>query len=167
MARRVLRASLKVADAFSHVRSPGVYGFEYPEVIDGQPFDFLRSTPELRAKANTHVYSNRWKRMSEASTELEVEVREADVMWGPRVRDLLSPLLACRAELAMAIEDWLVVERDGRALDDATRPVRNDAIIYESTTKDSQVFTARIQKTIDALDKCLRPCMGRSKLTRG
>ncbi len=98
-ARRLLRSVYAYRNAIEVVRNPFTPSSEYGP---GRP-----QNPEENRNAIVKVYENRWKSITGASTELEVELIGAEVLWGSEVANLVKQLYHFRGLLYAAINAHL------------------------------------------------------------
>jgi hypothetical protein len=108
IARKYLKATLKLRDAILYVRQPFIDLAEMERAAKEQGVENDRK--------NRAVYASRWKKITEANTELEVELLEAQVSWGDealRVSDDLMLLVRkLNTQLQFALTDVLSEHAD-------------------------------------------------------
>jgi hypothetical protein len=143
LARRYLLAVYKLRDATQIVRNPFISPGEMIESAKkvGIPEDDLKDN----AKMNSAVYSSRWNAISEAVVELQVEQREAEVMWGREAVDIEKDLDKLIRELRGHIQMMIRGHQKNNT----------DEIIYFSGDKDA--FTIKIDEAVDKIVMYLKP----------
>ena len=158
-AKEVLKAVYKVRRAFSHVRHPAIYPYEYPEEMRDDHWGFLK--PEYTYEGTRHVYENRWKYLSEAFQELEEQNLDAQVEWGPSYQDVIVPLRKCKAELQIAIETMLYGKKGPYEKRERTSEElqHESSVLYDHFGKDPKhdKFTLQINEAVEKFEKKLRP----------
>jgi hypothetical protein len=86
LARRYLRAVYRLRDAIKFVRNPWIPPEETASALkerEGSDLDDLDGSLETRA-----VYSSRWNKIIEAGSDLDLELREAEISWGQEALDV-------------------------------------------------------------------------------
>ncbi len=156
-AKEVLKAVYRVREGFKHVRRPAIWQFEYPEeMIDSN--GYLK--PEHDHEGNTYVYETRIKVLNEAFSELEEQTLDAQVEWGPEFEDVIKPLRECRADLMIAIQDFLEAKKiphynQGRTKEERTKHL--SVLYYGGPGSERDKFTPQINKAIEGFEDRLRP----------
>lgn len=102
LARRVLRACLKVRDAFWYVRNP----------LSWIPRE-ASLTREGVAKHSIDEFHTRWTVPSSAMEGLEVELLEAEVIWGSLLANSRINMRKCIGHLQMSVEEYIENLRSG------------------------------------------------------
>jgi hypothetical protein len=109
LARRCLRAVYGVRDAFRIVRSPIQTAEELTQAFresgDSPPDP---NDSQLNLIVEQTVYDFRWKRLNEAFSDLDVELLEAEVLWGAATQAAVWPLRECRRVLFTATRRHLL-----------------------------------------------------------
>jgi hypothetical protein len=88
LSRRIGKAVFRLRDVMRNARNSAMFGYEFP---DG--YDSLRATPEQKASAMAHAFSNRWKPISECAVEILSLRNEAEALWGNTIIARLDKLL--------------------------------------------------------------------------
>ncbi len=143
IARRYLKASLKLRDAVKFVRNPFIPLSEMQSALEVNGFKAEEYSDNQ--KMNRAVYSTRWNKIREAWTNLEAELLEAEVSWGSEARKAQVNMDSLVKELYSALNIYL----DGRATDGT------DSIIYNIGDKDE--FSKKIDAAIKEIEIFLRP----------
>jgi hypothetical protein len=84
LARRYLRAVYKIRDAIKFVRNPFISLGEMEQALKERGSNQSTSDHKETSRA---VYSVRWKKVTEAGSDLTLELREAEVSWGKDEKD--------------------------------------------------------------------------------
>ena len=142
VARRYLKASLKLRDAIQSVRNPFVPLAEINSSLKEAGLD-----PEIddNRKTNLAVYNVRWKKVIGAWTDLELELLEAEVSWGKGAVDAQKPLDGCVRKLKASIDMHL--QRYSKR--------GEEELIYNSGPDDS--FSIEVNNAIDGIKSYLKP----------
>lgn len=105
LARRMLRDVYSVRDAMRAVRSVFVGGAEMEAALELRPAPLSRATnPDDGLIA---AYQKRWERVRSVLSDLEVDIVEGEVLWGPGTQRALSPLRDCALDLNFALAAYL------------------------------------------------------------
>jgi hypothetical protein len=161
LARRLLRAALNVRDAIRFVRNPLQTGGEIDHAVKEAGIDLDPRSPEYRAKSEAAVYQQRWKRLYEAMSQIEIELLEAEVSWGSEILERVKPLRACIGTLRGKL--WLHsynLEHPSYSENEAARQEREEIVqtIYwmsDDLTQDS--FGMEVKTAIDGIAHFLSP----------
>ena len=143
LAKRYLKAVYKIRDAIKYVRNPFISidemavalkenGIEKPDYSNNQ-------------QTNRAVYSIRWKKVMEARTNLDVELLEAEVLWGKVAVDVVDDLNARINKLYVSLKMFLE-ERN-------IKPDRD--IIYDMGDQDT--FNHEVKKAIKKIEFFIKP----------
>ena len=98
LARRVLTGVYRVRDAIGHVRSPMMLSSEYLD-RPGRKAD----AQQADAADYRYAYGQRWSRIQDAMSSLEVDVLEAEAIWHDELRECTACLKSCVSELFAAL----------------------------------------------------------------
>lgn len=102
LARRYLTAVYKLRDALKDARSP-------LKSIDEIHSDYINEPTERTFMTE---FLPRWKHITEVVSLLNVEVFEAEVLWGRQAKEIVQPLIFCTAKLYISAEIKREGERD-------------------------------------------------------
>ncbi len=143
LAKRYLKSVYKIRDAIKYVRNPFISidemavalkenGVENPDYSNNQ-------------QTNRAVYSVRWKKVMEARIDLDVELLEAEVIWGKEAVNVIGDLNAQINKLYVSLKMFLE-ERN-------VKPDRD--IIYDIGDQDT--FNPEVQKAIEKIESFIKP----------
>jgi hypothetical protein len=161
LARRVLRAVLKVRDQIAFVRHPFVPAAETMEAYRAAGINPAEvDLPKDDNRAAQLVYLKRWQPLAAAASDLSVEILEAEVLWGRSSRDLEAELRQLIGELNTAIT---IYQRDvhtqhynpERAEKAAERLEKSFAIVFGGVPDDA--FAKRVESVVERFEAMLRP----------
>lgn len=130
LARRMLKKTYRLREAVRAARSPMILGGEFAAASDAngdedqQP---SRSAPDDEAIAA--VYDQRWKRVAKVRADLEMEVFEAEALWGTQetetalqpLRGFLGRLFAVMSEHVMRLRGGVHAADDERGIETRRR----------------------------------------------
>lgn len=96
---------LKLRNAIKSVRNPAIFPSESYRAEQGYKEKYPeKSDLEISKNSHAYVYEMRWQEISDAFTEMESHLLEAEVLWGLEVRRLLVPLKQKVTELNIALK---------------------------------------------------------------
>lgn len=145
-ARRLYRAVLKLRDAMSYVRNPGIWPSESAEAEEKYP-------KEEKGTTNA-VYRMRWEKMIDTLSELQAEQLEGEVLWGKEVIEKIKPMRACVTKLNIAISNMF------RSPEYRVRSAKEEhEIIYEARYDEQNIdaFSKEIDAAVDSVGNYLKP----------
>ena len=105
IARRYLKAILKLRDEIKYVRNPLITFSEMETALKESGFE--SETYKDNMKTNVAVYSRRWKSVRKAWTNLEAELLEVEVSWGIEAVKVSTPLIDSTKKLYWALQSFL------------------------------------------------------------
>ncbi|MHA2429285.1 MAG: hypothetical protein ACXADB_14780 [Candidatus Hermodarchaeia archaeon] len=146
LARRFLRAVYRVRDALALVRNN-----ELPETENENT-----SQPDL--DPNLAVIQMRWLRVVEASSDLNLETIEAEVLWGKEFVYCLKPLRKCVAELSGAIRIYtnMMQRKTSKIREESWKPY--ERVVYQQGQDPSEdPFGEKILKAVETVETQVRP----------
>jgi hypothetical protein len=161
-ARKLLKVVFKIREAIQHVRNPFISASESSWALDEAGVDLKglsQTDPEFSRKINRAVYSKRWEKVLDANNELDVEVFEAEAIWGKELIVAVDPLRKSIRELHWGIE-MLLKKGDIR---DPKINERTDKIIYDFRSLDDETndnhFSKSLKVAIDGIESFIKPKM--------
>lgn len=144
IARRYLKASLKLRDAMRAVRNPFV---PLQEIEAALKENGLNSEEYKNHKVtNRAVYNIRWKKVIDAWTNLEADLLEAEVSWGAGAVDAQKTLDECVRKLRVAVHQYV----DGKDYSGFA-----DEIIFDNGEDD--LFSKEVARAISIIEEYLKP----------
>lgn len=154
LARRCLKAVYRVRDAIRMVRNP----LQSSEEIAAAVKEEGPSIPQYLSddyKIQQAIYSFRLKRASEAFSDLQVELLEAQVSWGTEAVIALQPLQACVLKLQSTIRRHLRRLLPHGALTPA-RAEEVEIILYVDEELQDP-FSIEIGEAVEQAERFLQP----------
>lgn len=161
LARRLLRCVYKVRDEIRSVRNPAIFPGEFVEASTEAGIEHDSSKPGFSHEQTRAVYHRRWRRLVDAISDFDVELLEAEVLWGQEITEQMLPLRQCINKLGININRLLDsgdpnIHRR-RALS-RKHQEEMSAVIYEVSTNPAEdEFTAEVNAAIDPIEKFIRP----------
>lgn len=148
-ARRLVRAAFKLRNATSFARRRMIGGGEWPEGGPNTPAGL--TDPGWIVRLREHVYTNRWRHVSEAASELEAEALEAEVLWGDKIHQLMEPLRRALVDLQISLEQFLGLREDDNS-DEAVQTRARFLGKLDATDELTQALT----RSISAIEEEMR-----------
>ena len=103
MARRLMRAVYSVRERIADFRDAFISGGEYVVAFKDAGVEPDDSGPGMDKRSSGLVYDRRWRALAQSLSNLDVEVLEAEVIWGDAVRVAERELRRCAAEVRLAV----------------------------------------------------------------
>ena len=143
LAKRYLKSVYKIRDAVKYVRNPFISSDEMVVAVKVKNVE----NPDYsnNQQTNRAVYSVRCNKVIEASTDLDVELLEAEVLWGERAVEVVNDLNNQKNKLYISLKMFL----ENRNI----RPDRD--IIYDMGDQDT--FNLEIKKAIEKIEDFIKP----------
>jgi len=160
LARRLLRAVYHARDELHAVRNPLILTGEFAAARQEAGIERDDKRTAFSAEEEGAVYERRWKRLSSAMSDLQLEVTEAEVVWGRAVVGQLKPLRECVGELYASLMLFLRRKQErpqGRSANPEALE-RIDRIIYKiSDDPDQDPFTGKVARAVAQVEDFVRP----------
>ncbi len=144
VARRCLKSIYKLREAIKYVRNPYISAGEIEKSLKDSGLEDNKDLTKNQ-KINWAVYDARWKKVTEAKTEMDLEFFEAEVSWGKDIllkqKDLGDLIGKLYASVTMFLRGY------GQE--------KEDKIIYNIGEED--LFTKEVDKAIEKIEDYLKP----------
>lgn len=160
LARRLLRAVYEVRDEIYTVRGPMMLAGEIAEALKEAGFeDEENGGPRPHPDADRAVYQMRWKGLAEVLSDLQVEEREAEVLWEKDRREMTADLHRCVSDLWYAVWQHLRHQTDNfhANLDPEELRELEDVLYMTSRDPDEDEFTGQVEEAVQKIETDLRP----------
>ena len=155
LAKSMLTSVYELREAMSGIRNPFM---QYSKELD-LPEDKLKELSQREGTwhALAQAYQRRWESVPRAMAKLDANLLEAEVVWGPGIREKASPLNRLTGELLFALQDHLEAQNpDGRYESPGPELIKNrHETLYDVGEKDG--FKERLQEVIRQIENELRP----------
>lgn len=156
LARRLLTAVYKVRERIKAARSPMITGGEFEAATEEADIEEVQRERGVgyTDEATRAVYDRRWRHVSDAMTEVNVEALEAEAVWGEEARDALQPLRDCFGELFALMKQHVRYTTQDR--------VRDQERAREIQERfwgigDEDELGDQLDEAVDAVDELARP----------
>lgn len=151
LARRVMKASLKVRKALRRIRNPLVTAGEEREALRQKYSN--KTDDELKdVDSNLAVYDARWQAVADVMLELRMASIEAEVIWKDEAKQKITPLGDCVFELRTAVDQFLRLRSKEPPQVLIEREEEIDRIIYEvSSDPEKDAFTKKISDAVEGI----------------
>jgi hypothetical protein len=150
--RRLYRAVLEVRDQLEAVRSPFVSVGETTTAFREAGVEPEGEDVSKAKRTNELVYERRWQGVVKAMSELRLELLEAEVLWGEKVREPERTLRSCMAELYTAVH-FHVQDRAPSGL----REKHHDLLYRQGSLDEPDEFSKRIAAAVAGFETLVRP----------
>lgn len=165
LTRRLLKSAFKIREALKIVRNPVMFGYEQPlpekAEADKMTYDQIRHYGTARA------YQTRWDKVDEARAELQMDLLEAEVIWGDVIQKKFSRLFELQVELFSVVQTYLVImdpnqpQTTRNAYQEIMKTKRD--IMYDLSSADKpDEFTNDVTSAVKAIEEHLMPHLHRS-----
>jgi hypothetical protein len=166
LARRLLRAALKVRDEIDVVRGRFIFAGEVEVAVKHSGSELPANPHERSQREYELVVHQRWKRLVGATSEFEAELSEAEVLWGAALQAEGQALRDIVVKLLNALEEHLEVTRDrvNPLPDPPEEAKKRKAIIWRSVGKTSEdEFRREVVAAIGQIEAKLLPKLHRAQ----
>jgi hypothetical protein len=162
VAKRILRASLKMRDAIRQVRNPAIWSGEIQAGVEKYG---PKDRPPTDMEQTRAAYALRFEKVDQARLDLDLETLEGEILWGEKIRTMTDKLRLSAMQLGIAVRQHLYESDTPRQL--ITDPVwldklakereRIDKIMYAGGSPEDDTLTAQITETLNEIDAYCRP----------
>jgi len=157
LAQRLLMAVYKVRDALYYVRNPFMTGSETSQALKSANIEQDPSEPTLSAKSVQAVYQQRWIKVQESWSNMDIALLEAEALWGNEITDLAKLLSNCTVTLRVNITKYLRNLQNER-VHNPEKDEEIDEVIYGFTgDEENNKFSAKIVEIVHKFEKYLKP----------
>ncbi|MEO1572323.1 MAG: hypothetical protein AAFU51_13805 [Bacteroidota bacterium] len=160
LARRTLRATYKVRNEIQSVRHPGISSGEFKVAREEAGIEENPQVVGSSIEDNVAVYQRRMNRLGEAWSDLELEITEAEVLWGKEISEAVKPLRSCTISLNASLRTYFRLMRaeERRRKVDRKRWEEADKIIYWTSDDPSEdSFTGSVSLAVEKVEEYLKP----------
>lgn len=161
LARRIMRSTYQLREAYKKVRHPAMWAYEMPE----PPAEIAKgmATEDRRAYGLRAGYAARWKPIELAAATLETDLLEAEAIWGPELRGLLAQLYAHQSRLFVAVDEHIRVmsppSYGSEPADDPEERRNRTEIVYQ--VREDDEFARDVNAAIKPIEDLLKPHLTR------
>jgi hypothetical protein len=164
LARRVLHRVYGIREAVREVRKPYIGASEKKAAFKESGFDNPPPVPGHSPASLRAVYRRRWRLLDKRVIELDVDVLEAEAIWGTPLREALLHFRQNISMLQYALERYLqwkedadnypLGDQEGSRIEDTIHD-----IYYLTDVASTNEFTGRFARSIAEIEQFLRPRM--------
>mgnify|MGYP000486457425 CR=1 FL=1 len=105
LCKKVLIDLYKYNNSIKVVRNPAMFQYEYENPND--TIDF--SDKEKLFRNKTYAYQERWKKVEENRSKLNLSIMESKVYWDDNLEELFNPIFEFENKLFYAVQDQLLM----------------------------------------------------------
>lgn len=159
LARRVLRSVFRVRDEIARMRSPLLSGGETSTAVaaagEKLPDDFESAS----RRSYELAYDARWRRLTEVLSDFEVELVEAEVLWGKSTEAHAKRMRKAVARLSIAIRSHLRSRRHEPRTDKERKHLADHELVLWSGGDENGVdaFGDEVSALVAEFESFLRP----------
>ena len=151
LARRVLRSTYKLRDAIKYVRNPFISVEEQASAAKE-----VGSEKVGGSQAIFDVYSVRWQKINTATSDLEAEGIEAEVLWGKPAVEVQKDFWDCVRKLYINLNYHLKARKDPEIYGRLARDSR-DIIYATDPANENDSFSLEIKAAVSKIEEFLKP----------
>lgn len=158
LARRLLKAVYKLREAIKIVRNPFIPSGEVYQALIDEGFskeEIEKDETKILSRQDL-VYKRRWEHISEANSNLKVEILEAEVIWGEEIKELTDELRKCISLLNLNLTRYQRQQNNTRDYS-RERMEEIEKVIWDDGDPDENFFTNRIETAISEIENFLKP----------
>lgn len=160
-AKGLAKATYGLRDQIQQCRSAMVLAQEFPESYRNFPD---KKTSTEKAEAWAHVFKNRWEPVWIAIQEFDVQVLEAEALWGLKIRQKTDVLHKAVRKLHVSMGALIDNEAsDGEVFQndrDFGKKIRADIFGYQG--EDNNPLSSEMKSAVTDIENFLRPFLNRS-----
>lgn len=158
LAKRILKAVYKLRNAIDYVCSPLMTAGEISKAMKEIGIESQITDSDYNYKSNMAVYNMRWKKVTEAIEDLELETIEIEVLWGKEISEKILEIRKNVVSLSSAINLFLsnLVSHRHYSTSDSTRQYF-EKIIYNHSSEENDEFTTSLLEKIIVIENLVRP----------
>jgi hypothetical protein len=147
LARRILKATYKIRDTFERARQP----------IDLVLLHYMESSTDEKLSHFTEAFERDFGIFQESIRELNIEIEEAEVVWGPKLKTYLESI----RHLSFLLESLMVDCFQNFSDSQEDENIKDVTRALSSGQKDEDPLRAEMTKIIEGLEREVRPYLGR------
>jgi hypothetical protein len=158
LARRLLKSIYELREAIQIVRNPLISPEEMVESYKNA--DASDTNDQLfDSKINIYVYQYRWNDISKSISNLNVDLLEAEVLWGKEIKNLANNILKLVSELRFGIKDFLELGIKGIKEEYGEERVKKvKGLIYKKLDYiEDDEFSGKLTTEIQNIESFLKP----------
>ncbi len=156
VARKLLRAVYGLRNAFNTMREPIMTSAEKAAALDAAGVDPCTiDRADFSGEGTKAAYAARWNKLVDAWERMEVEAREAQVLWGdrPELNEAITEFKKLIRRLKNVV-DALVFEPYDELNVEEKKAFRAD--LYDRMKEGEDEFTACVNRTVEKVENVVR-----------
>ena len=157
LAKQLLRSVYELREAIASVRHPFMQYSQEPDMPEEKLKEL--SVREKQWHAMAQAYQKRWEPVPKAKSTLDTTLLEAEVVWGQRIVEIVSPFDELIGELLWAIQDHLEAMNPNGYYESpgAEEIKKRRGILYVRGNTEKDEYKKRLEEIISAIEEELKP----------
>lgn len=155
LTKNLLTSLYEVREAIAGVRHPFMQYSREPDLPEEKVAGMSRSEKEWHALAQ--AYQRRWSSVAEAKAKLDANLLEAEVVWGPEIRQKVAPLNGLIGELLVAIQHHIEARNPRAHYDSPGLALVEKFHNTLYAVGDPDPYKERLNQVIEGVESELRP----------
>jgi hypothetical protein len=156
VARRLLKAIYKTKRFIQQVRNPVIPAIESYQAIIAKQVEGTFKDIDYEGKVAEAVYAIRWEKLMAIAVELDLELIEAEVLWGKDIRDKVFDLYKSIHELRYAIDRHIAIKAKLKTVTVQENKEIED-FLYGTHDPGNNKFSLRINGLVEEIEKFVKP----------
>jgi hypothetical protein len=163
LAKRLLKAAYRLRDSLQAVRNPFMSAGEIQHAMKEAGLEFKPTDEQFNAASTAAAYQLRWKPVVEAYQALELEVIEAEALWGPSAKSAIIAIRKTVNSLSVAIDLTLRDMQPGARgiLDNESRQTFQRILYSISHKPEDDAFLKELTDATAEMEAIARPYLKR------
>lgn len=160
LARRILKCTYRLREAFKGVRNPVMFPNEMPTV----PEDVARplSVEQKRHYGRAAAYQNRLQKVVDVRDELRTELLEAEALWGDDILSKFSALFSLQNELFTTVHSYVTACDPDENLElrracEAAHAKNRHILYHTYSDEKSDRFHVEVKAAIEIIENFVKP----------
>ena len=154
LARGVLVAVYRLRNAVSYFRNPFMTAGEISASMEREGMKAELADREYRFKSTSAVFRKRWEKISDASTDLEINAIEVEVLWGRGIQEALVGVSRLISDLNFNV-GWYLRELGGYGSGKPEDMERLERYVY-SMGPENDDFAKKLSAAVETVEESLK-----------
>lgn len=163
LAKRILFSIYKLKNAINYFRGAFMSAAEIQIAVKESGLELTQSDPNFFIKSSEAAFKKRWSVVVEAFEKLEVEVIEAQALWGNEAKEKIMEVRKPVNQLYRALEIYLQ-EQYHPGMYFRAEKIREEttALMFNVGTDEKEdPFSSVLTSTINSIDDFIRPYLAK------
>ncbi|MGK5069539.1 hypothetical protein [Janthinobacterium sp. RT4P48] len=160
LARRILKCTYRLREAFDGVRNPAMFSTEMPfppEEDAGKMND-----SQIRHYGRSRAYQNRWQKVFDVRNDLRTELLEAEALWGEEILTKFKRLFELQHDLFSTVYAYLAAcdpdaTQEARKINNELYDKKSDILYRNYSEGNPDKFNAAVKVEISVIENFLKP----------